>query len=96
MTTIELINNYFIKVDRYDHTLKKRYTGTDSKTGEEKPAEKVIGYYMNVQQCLEALVRLIPLDENNNTTLTLREYAEAAENAFKKVEAWRKENGSNE
>ena len=90
--TIELINDYFIEVDELNHTLKKRYMGTDKKTGEKKPAEKVIGYYKNVQDCLERIVRLIPLDENDGAVISLREYAEAAEKAFKRVEEWRKEN----
>ena len=90
--TIELINDYFIEVDELNHTLKKRYMGTDKKTGEKKPAEKIIGYYKNPQDCLERIVRLIPLDENDGAVISLREYAEQAEKAFKRVEEWRKEN----
>lgn len=90
--TIELINDYFIEVDELNHTLKKRYMGTDKKTGEKKPAEKIIGYYKNVQDCLERIVRLIPLDENDGAVISMREYAEAAEKAFKRVDEWRKEN----
>ena len=83
--TIELINDYFIEVDELNHTLKKRYMGTDKKTGEKKPAEKTIGYYKNPQDCLERIVRLIPLDENEGAVISMREYAEASEKAFKKV-----------
>ena len=90
--TIELIENYFIEVDELNHTLKKRYMGTDKKTGEKKPAVKIIGYYQTVQDCLERIVRLIPLDECDGAVISLREYAEASEKAFKKVEEWRKEN----
>ena len=90
--TIELIENYFIEVDEMNHTLKKRYMRTDKKTGEKKLAEKTIGYYKNPQDCVERIVRLIPLDENDGTVISLREYAEAAEKAFKRVEEWRKEN----
>lgn len=86
---VELIEGYFVEVDSLNHTLKKRYIGKDKKTGEDKPLEKIIGYYQNMQQCVERLVRLIPLDENNNTTITLREYAEASERAFRKVREWR-------
>ena len=89
---IELINDYFIEVDELNHTLKKRYMGTNKKTGEKKPAEKIIGYYKTVQDCLERLVRLIPLDENDGAVISMREYAKQAEKAFKKVEEWRKEN----
>ena len=87
--TIELINDYFIEADELNHTLKKRYMGIDKKTLERKPAEKIIGYYKSVQDCLERVVRLIPLDENKGTVISMLEYAEQAEKAFKKVEEWR-------
>lgn len=93
MTTILLIDDYFVEIDSYNHTLKKKCIRKDKETGEKKPGEKTIGYYRSVQECLEAIVRLIPLDENNNTTITLREYAEAAEYAFKRVEEWRNKHG---
>ena len=86
---IDLINDYFIEVDELNHTLKKKYVGKDKKTGEEKPAEKIIGYYKNTQDCVERLVRLICLDEIQDTVISLREYAEQAEKAFKRVEEWR-------
>ena len=89
--TIELIKDYFIEVDELNHTLKKRYMGK-TKDGEEKPSEKIIGYYKNTQDCVERLVRLICLDENDGAVISMREYAEAAEKAFKRVEEWRKEN----
>ena len=89
--TIELINDYFIEVDELNHTLKKRYMGK-TKEGVEKQTERTIGHYKNVQDCVERLVRLIPLDENDVTVISLREYAERSEKAFKKVEEWRKEN----
>lgn len=87
--TIELKNDYFIEVDELNHTLKQRYTGED-KDGNPKEAERIIGYFSNVQQCVERVVRLIPLDENNGTVISLRDYAEAAEKAFKKVKEYRK------
>lgn len=86
---IELMNDYFIEVDELNHTLKKRYMATDQKTGEKKPAEKIIGYYKNTQDCVERFVRLVCLDEIEGTVISLREYAEQAEKAFKKVEEWR-------
>lgn len=89
--TIELIGDYFIEVDELNHTLKKRYVGK-TKDGEEKHAEKIIGYYKTPQDCVERIVRLIPLDENDGRVIPMREYAEQAEKAFKKVEEWRKEN----
>ena len=64
VVTIELTAGYFVEQDELNCTLKKRYMGTDKKTGEKKPAEKTIGYYKTVQDCLERIVRLICLDEN--------------------------------
>ena len=88
----EIQKEYFIEQDELNCTLKKRYMKTDKKTGEKKPAEKTIGYYKNVQDCVERIVRLIPLDENDGAVISIREYAEQAEKAFKRVEEWRKEN----
>ena len=92
MTIVELINDYFIEIDTYNHTLKKRYIGKDKKTEEEKECEKTIGYYRDIQECVEALVRCIPLDETDGRIICMREYAESAERAFKRVEEWRNEN----
>lgn len=82
--TIELLDDYFIEVDEMNHTLKQRYKGK-TKGGEEKQSERIIGYFPSVKACLEHIVKLIPLDENNGKVISMREYAEAAENAFKKV-----------
>lgn len=81
---IELINDYFIEVDELNHTLKKRYIGKD-KDGAEKEAEKVVGYFPDAKSCVERLVRLIPLEENDGAVISMREYAEMAEKAFNKV-----------
>ena len=91
MTTILLIDDYFVEVDTYNHTLKKKYMGKDEKTGEKKEMEKVIGFYRNLKEVLEALVRCIPLDKTDGRIICMREYADAAENAFKRVDAWREE-----
>ena len=88
--TVELINDYFIEVDELNHTLKQRYVGEDKK-GNKKYAERIIGYYPNVKSCLERVVRLIPLDENDSAVISLSEYAEAAEKAFKKVSDWKEQ-----
>lgn len=82
--TIELINDYFIEVDEMNHTLKKRYSGKN-KDGEDKEAEKVIGYFPDTKSCVERIVRLIPLEENDGAVISMREYAEMAEKAFNKV-----------
>ena len=87
--TIELIDGYFIEVDELNHTLKQRYTGEDKEGNPKEGCVRTIGYFPNVKACLERIVRLIPLDENDGAVISLREYAEAAENAFKKVEQWK-------
>lgn len=77
MTTIELLDDYFVEVDEMNHTLKQRYIGTDTKTGEKVIKERIKGYYRNLVDCLERLVRLICLDETNGKVISMREYAEA-------------------
>lgn len=83
-TVINLIDGYFIEVDEMNHTLKQSYTGK-TKNGEDKNAERLIGYFSNVGECLERIVRLISLEESNQTVISLQEYAERAEKAFKQV-----------
>lgn len=90
--TIELTCDYYVEQDELNCTLKKRYMGKDSKRGDDKPATKTIGHYKTVQDCVERLVRLIPLDKCDGMTISMCEYAKQAEKAFKKVEEWRKEN----
>lgn len=82
--TIKLIDGYFIEVDELNHTLKQRYQG-ETKDGEKKDAERIIGYFSNVKGCVERVVRLIPLDENDGKVISMREYAEAIEKAFERV-----------
>lgn len=62
--TIELIDGYFIEVDELNHTLKQRYQG-DTKDGKKKSAERIIGYYPSVRACVERIVKLILLDEDD-------------------------------
>ncbi|MBO5853135.1 MAG: hypothetical protein J6Q61_00185 [Bacteroidales bacterium] len=88
--TVELINDYFIEVDELNHTLKQRYIGED-KDGNPKESERTIGYFPNVKACVERIVRFIPLDENDGAVISLREYAELAEKAFKKVSDWKEQ-----
>lgn len=89
---IELINDYYIEVDELNHTLKQRYMGTDKKTGEKKPAERVIGYFPDVQACVERLFRLVALDETDKAVISLKEYAKCCEMAYLKIKDWRNGN----
>ncbi len=82
---IELINGYFIEVDELrNHTLKQRYQG-ETKDGEKKSAERIIGYFPDIRACVERIVKLIPLDENDGKVISMREYVDAIEKAFKRV-----------
>ena len=90
--TIELLEGYFVEADELNHTLKHRKAVEDKETGEEKEFERIIGYFPNVQACLERVVRLISLDENDGTVISLREYAKSAEKAFNKVREWKEKN----
>lgn len=82
--TIELIDGYFIEVDELNYTLKQGYQGT-TREGEAKPAERIIGYFPSVRACVERIVRLIPLDENDGKVISMRGYADAVEKAFQRV-----------
>lgn len=82
--TIELIDGYFIEVDELNHTLKQRYQGK-TKDGEKKSAERTIGYYPSIRACVERIVKLIPLDENDGKVISMREYVDEVEKAFKRV-----------
>lgn len=89
---IELINDYFIEVDEMNHTLKQTYNGEDKEGNPKEGCERTIGYFKSVQDCVERLIRLVALDETDKTVISLREYAECAEKAFKRIEEWRNNN----
>lgn len=85
---IELINGYFIEVDELNHTLKQTYTGED-KEGNPKECERTIGYFPDVQACVERLFRLVALDETDKTVISLKEYAKCIDKSYSKIKAWR-------
>ena len=85
---IELINGYFIEVDELNHTLKQTYTGED-KEGNPKECERIIGYFPDVQACVERLFRLVALDEADNAVISLKEYTKCIDKAYSKIKAWR-------
>lgn len=88
---IELINGFYIDADELNYTLKQRYTGK-TKDGEEKEADRIIGYFSSVQGCVERVCKLIPLEENDGAVISMREYAEAIQKAVESVgEVIRKE-----
>lgn len=86
---IELINGYFIEVDELNHTLKQTYTGEDKDGNKKEGCERVIGYFPDVQACLERLFRLVALDETDKAVISLKEYAKCIDKAYSKIKAWR-------
>ncbi len=70
---IKLDQEFYIEVDSLNHTLKQKYKG-ETRGGGEKEAEKVIGYYPDVEQSVERY-----LEERQNLVspdkaMTMREY----------------------
>ena len=72
---IELSNGYYIEIDPMNFTLKKRYKGTN-KSGEEIDAEKVCGYFSDVDGAIEKFVKLNQIDYLPRTSISLDEYIE--------------------
>ena len=70
---IKLDHDFFIDVDDLNHTLKQKYTAT-SKNGEESEAEKVIGYFPDVEQCVERYIDMRQELLKPDKAVTLREY----------------------
>lgn len=90
--TIELINDYYIEVDELNHTLKQRYTGEDKEGNKKEGCERTIGFFPNVQACLERLFRLVALDETDKAVISLKEYAKCIDKAYLKIKEWRNRN----
>lgn len=86
---IELIDNYYIEIDELNHTLKQKYTGEDKEGNPKEDCWRTIGFFPDVQACLERLFRLVVLDETDKTVISMKEYAECAEKAFKRIKEWR-------
>ena len=76
MNLIMLSNSYFIEIDRYNHTLKKKCTG------KKEEYEKVCGYFNSVRQAVEKFVKLNQLDIE--TKGDLYEYVEHVERCNEK------------
>lgn len=61
---IELTDNYYIDIDKYNYTLINKYNAK-TKQGEIVESEKVIGYYPNLKFALRRFLLLsIELDED--------------------------------
>lgn len=81
---INLNNEYYIEIDEFNHTLKKRYTGK-TKDGVEKETEKVIGYYGNLKSAVEGFIKRNQLDSMAYTSLNMREYVKMVEEVNKEA-----------
>ena len=84
MTKIELRDGYFIEVDEMNATLKQKYIGKD-KNGNEKEAEKIIGYYSKPTDAMERFVVLNRTDKMDGMELSIGEYADELKKADKEV-----------
>ena len=73
---IELCNGYYIEVDSMNFTLKKTYIGEKKETGEKFEAQKVCGYFSNLDGALEKFVKLNQIDYLPHTSLDLGTYLE--------------------
>lgn len=70
---ISLANGYYIDVDEFNYTLKRKYAGK-SKDGEEKECVKVIGYYGSLKNAVEGFIKHNQIDAMAYTSLNMREY----------------------
>lgn len=84
MTKIELRDGYYIEVDEMNATLRQKYTGK-TKEGEEKEAERTIGYYKTVTDALERFICLYRLSEMDEMNISLHEYVNALKKADSEV-----------
>ena len=87
---IKLDREFYIEVDSLNHTLKQKYSG-ETRDGAKKEAERVIGYFPDVEQCVEKY-----LDERQDLVspdkaMTMREYVNLVKKSNKDaVEAIKK------
>lgn len=70
---IKLDNEFFIDIDDLNHTLKQKYKAM-SRDGEEKEAEKVLGYFPDVEQCVERYIEVRQNLLKADKVVALREY----------------------
>lgn len=70
---IKLDKEFYIDIDDMNHTLKQKYM-RKSKDGEEREAERVIGYYPDVEACIEKYIDARQNLLTPDKSITLREY----------------------
>lgn len=80
MVTLDLgIEGYFVEIDDLNATLKKKYVG--ERNGKKAKCEKTIGYYSNVKDAIEKVLKILPNDINDGKTVTLTEYIDSLKQA---------------
>lgn len=70
---IKLDREFYIEVDSLNHTLKQKYCG-ETKDGAKKEAERTIGYYPDVEQCVERYLEERQKLLSPDKEMTMREY----------------------
>lgn len=75
---IELTDGYYIEIDEYNHTLKRKYVGKD-KDGVDKIQEKVYGFYNKLSGAVEGFIKHNQLAKSPYKVASLREYVKNIE-----------------
>lgn len=70
---IKLDNDFHIDVDELNHTLKQKYQAK-TRDGEDREAERVIGYFPSVEACVEKYIDIRQKLLKPDRVVTLREY----------------------
>lgn len=78
MSAIELKNGYYISIDTMCYTLKQKYTGKN-KSGEEKKAERTIGYYSSMEGAVRKYIELCQIDVLDGERVSIEEYVKTIE-----------------
>lgn len=86
---IQLFDGYFIEPDALNLTLKQSYVGRD-KVGNIKNAERIIGYWGrdNLPCLIKRFSILIELPEEDDSIISMQEYADRVEQSHKRLERW--------
>lgn len=81
---IKLDQEFYIEVDSLNHTLKQKYKG-ETRDGEAKQAERVIGYYPDVEQCVERYLEERQKLLSPDKAMTIREYVNLVKRSNKEA-----------
>lgn len=84
VTEVNLIDGYFLEIDQLNFTLKQRYIGK-TKEGAHKEAVRTIGYYGDMEHCIETLFKLEQANITKGQELSIRGYASMVEQSNKRV-----------